>query len=120
MASTFKDERIEYIGNTLRDMRVHFSFSQEEMADRINVSPSTICRFESGTRVLPVDILLEYARVFDVPVSWLLPSEYTKEVKRELPEAYYKLSKENQKIVQATMCTLIDSLLLQQTASQKH
>ena len=90
------------------------------MADRINVSPSTICRFESGTRVLPVDLLLEYSNVFGVPVSWFFPSEYIDKVKRELPDAYYKLNKENQKVVQATLCTLIDSLMLQQTASKKH
>lgn len=114
MATVERDGRLVHIGKTIRIMRERHNYSQEDMADLINSSPSTICRYESATRILPVDLLLDYAEVFGIPVSRLLPAEYVEAHKRELPEEYYELSPENQKIVQTTMNVLINSLLLQQ------
>ena len=109
-----KDNRMVHIGTKLRAIRETYHYTQEDMADMINVSPSAVCRFESATRDLTVDILLRYAKAFDLPVSKLLPNEYVQEVEKGLPKAYYELSVENQKIVQNTINVLINSLLLQQ------
>ena len=114
MAAENRDNRMVYIGAKLRAMRETYHYTQEDMADKINVSPSAVCRFESATRLLTVDILLEYAKAFDLPVSKLLPNEYVKEVEQGFPQAYYELNVENQKVVQNTLNVLINSLLLQQ------
>ena len=106
-----RDKRLVHIGAELRAIREDKNYTQEDMADLINVSPSTVCRFETATRIMSVDILLNYARVLGITINSLLPEEY---VQRDLPKAYYKLSVDNQKVVQTTMNTLIHSLLLQQ------
>ena len=111
MATGVRDDRLIYIGMQLRTLRESMNYSQEDMADRIAISPATVCRYESAIRVPPFDVLLDYARVFGVPVSRLLPEEY---VQRDLPQEYYELSIENQKVVQDTMCALINSLLRKQ------
>ena len=115
MALGPRDKRLVHIGAELRNMREKNNYTQEDMADMLDVAPSTICRFETATRIMSVDILLNYAKVFGISINSVLPEEY---VQRDLPQAYYELSMENQRIVQATMNTLIQSLLLQQRSYQ--
>lgn len=114
MSTAARDKRLLHIGMAIRDLREMNHLTQEDVADMVGISPSTHCRYETATRILPVNLLLNYSKTFGVPINRLLPLEYVETIQRELPEEYYELSTENQRIVQATMNVLIKNLLLQQ------
>lgn len=114
MSTAARDKRLLHIGMAIRDLREMNHLTQEDAADMIGISPSTLCRYETATRILPVDLFLNYAKMFGIPINRLLPPEYVETFERDLPEEYYELSTENQQVVQATMNTLIKNLLLQQ------
>ncbi|MFN3794722.1 MAG: helix-turn-helix domain-containing protein [Chitinophagaceae bacterium] len=68
-----KDYRIK-IGNSLRSIREKKGYSQDELAEMMNVNRSTISKIENGKFNLSVDYLSKF--------SWFLDFEFQfKEVK---------------------------------------
>ncbi len=56
----------------LRDMREKLSYSQREVAKRLNVSPSLISGYETGERTPSVEILLQLSYFYKCSVDYLL------------------------------------------------
>lgn len=56
----------------LRDMREKLSYSQREVAKRLNVSPSLISGYETGERTPSVEILLQLSYLYKCSVDYLL------------------------------------------------
>ncbi len=52
----------------LKKLRVEKNMSQYEVGKRIGVTATTICRYESGKRKLPLEIAKKLADIFSV--SW--------------------------------------------------
>lgn len=52
----------------LKKVRIERNMSQKEVAMKIGVTATTICRYESGKRKLPLEIAKKLADVFDI--SW--------------------------------------------------
>lgn len=106
-----------YIADKIRQIRERAGISQEELADRLRISPMTVHRIESGKRQLPVATLLRFSDTMGIPVSDLLPCNELKQKRVEsedLRNRYTRLTPANQKVVQETLSTLVNSLLLTQ------
>lgn len=56
----------------LRSLRTALGYSLDELAARINVSPSTISRIETGKRALGLDVLVPLANALQVSLDALL------------------------------------------------
>jgi len=56
----------------LRSLRTTLGLSLDELADRANLSPSTISRVETGKRTISLDILLPMAAALQVDLDALL------------------------------------------------
>lgn len=56
----------------LRSLRTSLGYSLDELAERTNVSPSTISRIETGKRTISLDILLPLANGLQVSLDTLL------------------------------------------------
>lgn len=56
----------------LRSLRNTLGFSLDEVAERTNLSPSTISRIETGNRTISLDILIPLARALQVDLDVLL------------------------------------------------
>lgn len=56
----------------LRSLRTTLGLSLDELAERTNLSPSTISRVETGKRTISLDILLPLARALHVDLDALL------------------------------------------------
>ena len=65
----------EIVRNRLRSMRTTLGYSLEELAERTNLSPSTISRVETGKRTLSLDVLLPLATALQVSLDTLLSME---------------------------------------------
>ncbi|MGQ7383761.1 helix-turn-helix domain-containing protein [Streptococcus suis] len=56
----------------LRDMREDSDYSQEFISNYLSCSQSFYSRIESGTRELPVDILIKLSNLYSVSTEYLL------------------------------------------------
>jgi len=64
------------VGRTLREARLSRHVKQSELARALNVTRSTVTRWESGTRPIAVSTLLTIAELLEIPASMLLPEHH--------------------------------------------
>lgn len=57
-------------------IRNHNKLSQEEMADKLDVSRQTISKWESGISYPEIDKLISISEIFEVSVDYLLKDQY--------------------------------------------
>lgn len=63
-------------GNTLRTLRKRMNYTQEEFANKLNVSQNTISNWENGLREPDsIDVLLNIAEALNVSVDSLVNDE---------------------------------------------
>lgn len=60
------------IGRKIQEARTELGISQQVLADRISSSQTAISHYESGTRSVPLEILIETARELRKPLSYFL------------------------------------------------
>lgn len=58
--------------NRIKLLREEFGFTQQDLADRVNGSKSSIAMYESGTRNPSMDILLKLSEIFDCSIDYIL------------------------------------------------
>ncbi len=66
----------------IKDMREDSDLTQEKLSSHLNISQRAYSHFETGSRGLPVDILIKVADYYDVSVDYLLERTDKKEVNR--------------------------------------
>ena len=60
------------LGNILKKLREEFDMSQEILAQKLNVSPSTIGMYETNKRQPNYETLLKISSIFDCSIDYLL------------------------------------------------
>ena len=60
------------IGEFLRELRKGKGLTQEQLAEKLNVSQNTIAKIESGLRRPSIDFLLELSEFFGVSTNYLV------------------------------------------------
>lgn len=80
------------IGKFLAELRKELGLTQEQLGEKIGVTNKTISRWETGTYLPPVEMLLELSKLYDVSINELLSGkrlnedEYKVEAERNLIE----------------------------------
>ena len=69
---------MEDIGYKLKRVRELKSYSQEYVADRLHVSPSTISRIENHVKSVRLELILNYCNVLDVQFEDMLSNDESK------------------------------------------
>ncbi len=64
-------EKLEYIGLLLREVRRHYGYTQEEVAERINSHRNSVSRIERGEN-FTMKLFFEVAKFYEIPISELL------------------------------------------------
>lgn len=101
----------------LLDLRESRNMKQKDLADKLNLKPNAISRYEKGSSQPSMQTLAVIADIFEVSVDYLLglssiPNPYTaekfspKEV--EIVTKFRKLSPENQIRIDERLSTMID------------
>ena len=74
------------IGAFLRVLRKEKNLTQEQLAEILNVSGRTVSRWETGTNMPDLSIMIELADYYDIDVKELLNGERNSEMDKELKE----------------------------------
>ncbi|MDU4337614.1 MAG: S24 family peptidase [Streptococcus mitis] len=112
----------KYIGNQIKTFRKSASFTQDELAKRLNTTKQTISRYEKGERKANQDMLFKLCDIFDVSIDDFFPavSKNAVESTNSLPYAsdlltqqitdkVVQLTTQNKKIVLRTSEELLES-----------
>lgn len=71
------------IGKNLKFLRDYRGLSQNDIAEILDVTPTTISFYEKGTRTIPIDSLVTLSRVFNVSLDKLVGHSIFEEQKAE-------------------------------------
>ncbi|MBR4556569.1 MAG: helix-turn-helix transcriptional regulator [Clostridiales bacterium] len=72
-------------GNFLRELRKEKNLTQEQLADVFNVSARTVSRWETGSNMPDISILVEIADYYQLDVREILNGERSKELPADTP-----------------------------------
>lgn len=64
-------DRMAY-GERIKRLRIGRELTQEQLAEKINVSRTYIVKIENGLQIGPIEIAIELAMFFDVSMDFLL------------------------------------------------
>ena len=67
------------IGKNLQELRKEKGMTQEQLAEHFNVARRTVSRWETGSNMPDLDILIEMADFYDVDLRELLDGERTEQ-----------------------------------------
>lgn len=79
------------IGSFLKELRKEIGITQEEFAEKLDVSSRTISRWETGTNMPDISLLVNIAEIFNVSISEIINGERKSEI----------MEKEVKKVVEA-------------------
>ena len=81
------------IGFFLKELRKEKGITQEEFAEKLNVSGRTVSRWETGNNMPDISLLIEIADFFDVSIPEIINGERKREImNEEVKEVADKLS----------------------------
>lgn len=81
------------IGSFLKELRKEKSMTQEQLAEYLNVSGRTVSRWETGSNMPDLDILIELADYYEVDIRTLLDGERKSEkMNKEVEETILKVA----------------------------
>lgn len=72
--------------NVLKELRIKSGLTQQEMADKLKISRSSIGMYENGEREPSFELLEMIADYFNVDMNYLLGK---KELSENIPQGYY-------------------------------
>lgn len=104
------------IGMFFKELRKEKGLTQEQLAQRLRVSRRTVSRWETGSNMPDLDILIEMSDYYEVELRELLDGERKDEkMDKELEEAVLKVAdysnEEKQKITRRMHVLFIGGLL---------
>ena len=67
-------------GNKLKLLRLQDNMTQEQLAQKLNLTKSGISAYETGLRLPSYDVLIRIAKIFNVSTDYLLGLEHKQEV----------------------------------------
>ena len=69
------------IGELLRKLRNEKHLSQEQLAEKLNVSSRSVSRWENGNTMPDISLIIELADFYDIDIRELLNGERKSETK---------------------------------------
>ncbi len=97
------------IGGFLKELRKEKGLTQEQLAEQFNVSRRSVSRWETGSNLPDVDILIEMADYYEVDLRELIDGERKSEkMNEELKETVLKVAEySNEEKKRSTRIVLI-------------
>ena len=81
------------VGNFLKELRKEQNITQEQFAEKMNVSRRTVSRWETGSNMPDLDVIIEIADYYDVDLRDLLDGERKEDqMDKELKETVLKVA----------------------------
>ena len=85
---------LQKIGSFLKELRKEKGFTQEQLAESLNVSRRTVSRWETGSNMPDLDLLMEISDLYAVDLREMLNGERKSEEKmnKEMEETVLKVA----------------------------
>ena len=85
---------LQKIGTFLKELRKEKGFTQEQLAESLNVSRRTVSRWETGSNMPDLDLLMEISDLYAVDLREMLNGERKSEEKmnREMEETVLQVA----------------------------
>ena len=84
---------LQKIGAFLKELRNENGMTQEQLSEKLNVSRRTVSRWETGTNMPDLDLLIELADLYTVDLRELLNGERKREkMNKELEETVLQVA----------------------------
>lgn len=80
------------IGLFLKELRKEQNLTQEQLADKFNISSRSVSRWETGTNLPDLSILVELADFYDVDIREIIDGERKREMNKETKETLSKVA----------------------------
>ena len=80
------------LGQFLKELRKEKQLTQEQLAEKFNVSSRSVSRWETGTNLPDLSILVELADFYDVDIRELIDGERKNEMNKETKETLNKVA----------------------------
>lgn len=81
------------VGSFFKELRKEKGLTQEKLAEQLNVTGRTISRWETGTNMPDLDILIEIADYYEVDIRELIDGERKSEkMNKEMEETVLKVA----------------------------
>lgn len=71
------------IGKFLKELRKEKGITQEQFAENLNVSGRTVSRWETGTNMPDISLLVDIADFFDVSIPEIINAERKSDIMNE-------------------------------------
>ena len=86
---------LQKIGTFLKELRKEKGVTQEQLAEKLNVSRRTVSRWETGSNMPDLDLLMELADLYEVDLKEMLNGERKSEnpVNKEIEETVLQVAK---------------------------
>ena len=81
------------IGAFLKQCRKEKNLTQEQLAEKFGVSARTVSRWETGSNMPDLSILVELADYYDIEIKELLDGERSSTMNKEMKEKSFKSRK---------------------------
>lgn len=94
---------INGLPDRLKALRLKYHYSQKQVADLLNISPSIVSGYETGERTPSVEVLLSFSYLYKCSTDYLLGKEAV------IPDMVLDTSMLNDKQIQALQ-TLIETM----------
>ena len=85
--SDYEKELYTIIGNMLRELRLKNDYTLEYIAEKLEVAPKTLQRYECGERKIKVGTIVELCDIYRVDYSEFMRQAKLKHLGEELPDA---------------------------------
>lgn len=88
------------LSEKILELRKTSGFSQEQLAEKLDITRQSISKWESGESLPEIERLIELSRVFNVTVDYLVNEStgYETEIARGIPSAE-EINRENASII---------------------
>lgn len=73
-------------GKRIGQLRMLKGLTQEEFAEKVNLSSNTIAKIECGLRNASMDLLIQMSMLFDVSIDFLLLGKTDEDFQNEMRE----------------------------------
>lgn len=95
------EELLKEIGTRISDLRKSSGYTQEQLAEFMDVSIQMISNLERGNKAIRIDNLLKISRIFEVSTDYILSG---KQAESELADKLNKLSERDYTMI----CQMVD------------
>ncbi len=59
----------EIIGKKIRQLRIEHGFSQEELSEKIDISPRHMCTIENGNSFPSIETFIKIAQILEIDIN---------------------------------------------------